>query len=832
MGMLRLIVLVCSFFGTIAPSKGDGAGRMSATITTNTRTVVLDAKERRSGHAGAASEQTASGESTESASFHESKAGATAFSAALTVRDAEDLQRVLQFGTVDGASDAYEHGLDVFAPPPPPTGFYAHIFTGGDRYFSDFRAPGAESTEWEVRFRTESDGQPISLEWDPADFPAEGDIRLLDGFDLPLINVDMRQQSQFVVPAENTVLKIVYRPVVESVALASPADGAANRATQDTLKWRPLAGYTSYHVQVAATVAFSSPLVDVFSLIDTSHAIANLAPEKTYFWRVRANKPGIWSAWSSVWRFTTGNADGGYPFKANLTVRDAGSGEAILRFGTADDASDAFDTAHDLLAPPSPPDGFFDARFETLDESFLTDIRATGADETQWELHVQEGTGGRPISLTWNPSQLPSVGNVRLTNVSGGSAVHIDMKGQSTFSIPNDVSTLQIVYGPEPPVVQRTIDMAAGWNLIGLPVDVDDASRDAVLPSAMPNTLFRSSNGYKLADSLQIGEGYWIRFQSASAVSVVGRSVLANTIPLSQGWNLISGLSCGISITSINDPGSVIVPNTVFEFDGVYAESDSLHPGRGYWVRASAADYVSLACDESAPGKTDAVISLPEQLARLNRLDFFDGVRGAASLFFGNGRAVDLDAQRMLLPPIPPAGAFDVRFEGNRRGITWTDRAASFGEAILLQVPSGSVVVSAAIPDGGWTYTLEALVDGQVTHSYRVENGARFRIDGADRLRLAGFKTGELPTTLELEQNYPNPFNPVTNIRYGLPKTTDVKLTVYNVLGQRMLTLVDEQQEAGWHEVKFDGTSISSGIYYYILEAGGSTEAKQLVLVK
>ena len=90
----------------------------------------------------------------------------------------------------------------------------------------------------------------------------------------------------------------------------------------------------------------------------------------------------------------------------------------------------------------------------------------------------------------------------------------------------------------------------------------------------------------------------------------------------------------------------------------------------------------------------------------------------------------------------------------------------------------------------------------------------------------------EVPEELALDQNYPNPFNPTTNISYQLPERTDVQLTVYNSLGQEVATLVDETVDAGQHEVSFDGSDLSSGVYIYRLQADGEVITKQMTFVK
>jgi hypothetical protein len=89
-----------------------------------------------------------------------------------------------------------------------------------------------------------------------------------------------------------------------------------------------------------------------------------------------------------------------------------------------------------------------------------------------------------------------------------------------------------------------------------------------------------------------------------------------------------------------------------------------------------------------------------------------------------------------------------------------------------------------------------------------------------------------LPIEFSLEQNYPNPFNPSTNIQYTISSKQNVQLLVYNVLGKEIATLVNEEKPAGNYEVNFDASKLSSGVYFYQLQAGSFVETKKMILLK
>ncbi len=142
----------------------------------------------------------------------------------------------------------------------------------------------------------------------------------------------------------------------------------------------------------------------------------------------------------------------------------------------------------------------------------------------------------------------------------------------------------------------------------------------------------------------------------------------------------------------------------------------------------------------------------------------------------------------------------------------WTQFCVDLSAYIDSTIQLGFYLVSNGhAEDNGW-YIDDVSINGIITG-----------IDGADP---------EIPVKFLLSQNYPNPFNPSTTIRFSLPRAAQVRLTVFNVLGQQVTELLNERKPAGEHTVTFDGRNLSSGVYYYRIEAEEFREVKKMVLVR
>ena len=157
-------------------------------------------------------------------------------------------------------------------------------------------------------------------------------------------------------------------------------------------------------------------------------------------------------------------------------------------------------------------------------------------------------------------------------------------------------------------------------------------------------------------------------------------------------------------------------------------------------------------------------------------------------------------------------------------GIVWT---------LVRNVTANNLkAVHFADVDHGW-------IVGEYGTILRTTNGGVSFVRGEDSLSLSHESV--------LGQNYPNPFNPSTTIKYELPRSCEVRLSVCDILGREVSVLVNERRNAGYHEVRFDGSGLSSGVYFYRMQVrpldsafrrdsksgvGSFTETKKLLIVR
>jgi hypothetical protein len=188
-------------------------------------------------------------------------------------------------------------------------------------------------------------------------------------------------------------------------------------------------------------------------------------------------------------------------------------------------------------------------------------------------------------------------------------------------------------------------------------------------------------------------------------------------------------------------------------------------------------------------------------------------------------------------------------------------RSKILSSAVVLLVLVWCVLVQSDSPAPGYDIPRQVLDGGGAmwlsTGSYRLCSSLSQSITGYQASASYKLHTGfwnpwvmeatpveweevdfsQRPTHFALRQNYPNPFNPTTVIQYALPKASFVKIEVYNVLGQRVRTLLEEPQELGYRTIQWDGKDdsgieVSSGVYFYKIEAGNFVECRKMMLLK
>jgi hypothetical protein len=264
-----------------------------------------------------------------------------------------------------------------------------------------------------------------------------------------------------------------------------------------------------------------------------------------------------------------------------------------------------------------------------------------------------------------------------------------------------------------PTALAKVHHLSAGWNLLSLPLHPFNHSRESNYPSAC-SSAFEYNGTYNACQSLAIGKGYWLKLDVDTDFQLLGMSTSLESVQVSTGWNIIGSLSSPFLASSIVSDPPGIRTGQFLEYDGTqYVTSDTIKPGKGYWVRVTQNGKLFLSTSPIASDVSKRITII------------------------ANGE----------MPPSPPN------------------------------------------PD---------IVKPK----------------------------SQIPSQFALEQNYPNPFNPSTVIRYQLPVNSWVVLKLYNVLGQEVATLVNEKREAGSYEVSFDGSKLTSGVYFYKLVAQSSEDSR------
>ncbi len=144
--------------------------------------------------------------------------------------------------------------------------------------------------------------------------------------------------------------------------------------------------------------------------------------------------------------------------------------------------------------------------------------------------------------------------------------------------------------------------------------------------------------------------------------------------------------------------------------------------------------------------------------------------------------------------------------------------------------PAGAPSWDAPITSGNPTFSYVVTVAGMyhyvcLPHAPDMAGNINAVVSGITNL-------SELVSSYELSQNYPNPFNPVTNINFSIPSASNVSLSVYNVSGQEVASMVNERMSAGTYKVDWNAVNFTSGIYYYTIRTENFVQTRKMLLIK
>ncbi|MDI6803026.1 MAG: S8 family serine peptidase [Bacteroidota bacterium] len=371
----------------------------------------------------------------------------------------------------------------------------------------------------------------------------------------------------------------------------------------------------------------------------------------------------------------------------------------------------------------------------------------------------------------------------------------------------------------------------ANWNIASIPMRTAENRKTILLPSTGTAFTYSPSSGYSVADILSYLDGFWIKYSSPVNQKFVGVPVEEDSINVYAGWNLIGNLSIPLSVNDITSVPTSIISAGIFGFSERYSQPDSLKPGKGYWVKVSEDGILKL---KNGTGYSKMNV-ITESVGKFNSITFKDATGKSQTLYFSDDKADEENRSFYELPPLPPQPSFDVRFSTHRL-FELFNQSQTDGKRVVLQSLTYPISIAWNVVQDNSKYHL---TNGSTILADMKGSGFTMVNDELESTislkRISSFEA-QLPTETALSQNYPNPFNPTTNISYQISEAVHVRLSVFDVLGREVALIVDQPQEAGFYSVPFNSLTIknnlTSGIYYYKLNAGVKVFINKMLLLK
>ncbi|MBI3363901.1 MAG: T9SS type A sorting domain-containing protein [Ignavibacteriae bacterium] len=394
-------------------------------------------------------------------------------------------------------------------------------------------------------------------------------------------------------------------------------------------------------------------------------------------------------------------------------------------------------------------------------------------------------------------------------------------------------------------ITNSTVTVGEDWNLISSPFRVQDARATILFPGATSSP-FAFDGRYITQDTINHGLGYWLKFSAADSIAIDGSELLDDTVHVHGGWNIIGSLAEPFPVNELVAVPPLVVLSSVYGYSSGfgYLPVGLIEPGKGYWIRVNGAGNITMHVPPSGAASAAQTLVMPGQSSDFSRLTFADSTGKVRTLLFTTCATL-VHPEYYELPPPIPSSVFDVRFT-SQRGIEILS-SSSTGLLIETQAVHGPLYVSWKI---AWTDRGTILDAGGQSVSPLQLYGTGTAIlnePAADRmtLRLEDQVTHGVARQFALYQSYPNPFNPTTEIVYELAEEARVTLTISDLIGRQVVTLVDNVESEGMHRVVWNAetnqlTAAASGMYFYTIVATPtlngarrmSTDTRKMLLVR
>ena len=545
------------------------------------------------------------------------------------------------------------------------------------------------------------------------------------------------------------------------------------------------------------------------------------------YWRPGIEQAGRWDITLSVHDGAGGSDAHPFaiivtdnPWSIAVTATSHTGARRYLRFGTASGATPSLDPSlGEVDLPPLPPPTVFDARFAMGDSlnGSLTDLRPTTTTKATWILDLQPGTAGMPMVLAWDLSALPSSAALQIRDwASGGNLLTVDMARQDSLVVTDlHQAKLEIVF--EALALDFTYVLPVGWSMVSMPFRPDESVGSTPLTGAI--SLFRFADGYQLASSMAPGVGYWVNLPASLTRRIGGAAYQAVELQASlpAGWAMIGPGDAALSVDQMRVASPMLI--SAFGFSGQYEQVTILQPGKAYWVNMDGPGVLDLVGKKAAakPGRPPGTLAQVPGEVRL------------WAVGSGFSRALELGVPRpqvVLLPPLPPSGAFDARGSLGKGQTAW--QLPDENGVYPLQMQGVDTLRWQASVADRWVLS----IDGQETP---LAGQGCLALAPLARVRLV--RRALEPLLTSLARCYPNPFNPTTVIDYDLATAAEVRLRVFSVTGQCVRELVAARQAPGSYHVTWDGrdddgVEVSSGVFLCELRADQVRAIRRLVRLR